>query len=54
MYTPQRYAILEAIASNVLEIINQLEAEELIERKIKGFIFKKEVYELTYKGKIYS
>ncbi|MCC6013481.1 MAG: MarR family transcriptional regulator [Candidatus Verstraetearchaeota archaeon] len=69
MYTPQRYAVLEAIARgansyskiskltgisiyNVLEIVNQLEAEGLIERKIKGFIFKKEVYELTSKGKI--
>ncbi|NHV45223.1 MAG: MarR family transcriptional regulator [Candidatus Verstraetearchaeota archaeon] len=69
MYTPQRYAVLEAIARgansyskiskltgisiyNVLEIINQLEAEGLIERKIKGFIFKKEAYELTSKGKI--
>jgi DNA-binding PadR family transcriptional regulator len=64
MYTPTKYAVLEAIArrartpkeisshtglssEEVLEVLNQLELEGLVERRLSGLLFKKEVYELT-------
>ncbi|MFZ8824368.1 MAG: transcriptional regulator [Desulfurococcales archaeon] len=67
MYTPERYAVLEAIArgarspeeissttglsiEEVLKILSWLNAEGLVEKRIRGLIFKREVYEPTSKA----
>lgn len=67
MYTPERYAVLEAIArgarspeevssmtglsiEEVLKVLDWLEAEGLVEKRVRGLIFKREVYEPTSKA----